>query len=163
RQSLFLPLSRRNDDPARAVRPFDRGRDGTVIAEGAGVFALESLEHARRRGARIYGELAGFGAAFDRQRNGAGLARAIRAALKEAGVGPEAIDHVNAHGLGTVDGDAWEARGLHEVFGHLRPAVPVWAAKSYVGNLGAAAGASELALALLALKDGALPPTLNFE
>lgn len=163
RQSLFQPLTKRNDEPAKAVRPFDRDRDGMVLGEGAGVFALEDLDHARRRGARIYGELAGFGAAFDRQRSGAGLARALRAALKEAGVGPEAIDHVNAHGASTIDGDAWEARGLAEVLGAVKPAVPVWAVKSYTGFLGAGGSAVELAADLLALRDGRVPPTLNYE
>jgi 3-oxoacyl-[acyl-carrier-protein] synthase II len=163
RQSLFLPLSRRNQEPERALRPFDLGRDGTVIGEGGAVFGLEDLDHARRRDARILGELVGFGSAFDRLKTGAGLARAIRAALTEAGVGPEAIDHVNAHGSGSPAGDVWEARGIHEVFGHLRPAVPVWAIKSSIGHTGPASGAVELAGTLLALRDGVVPPTLNHE
>src|SRR5436305_2475854 len=97
RQCLFQPLSRRNDAPEKASRPFDRGRDGMVLGEGAGVLVVEELEHARRRGAEIYAELVGFGAAFDRKLNGEGLARAIRAALADAGIGPEDVDHVNAH------------------------------------------------------------------
>src|SRR5436190_865127 len=136
RQCLFAPLSRRNDAPGEASRPFDKNRDGWVIGEGAGVLAVEDLEHARRRGATIYAEVAGFGSAFDRGRTGAGVARAIRAALQQAGVGPEVIDHVNAHGQGTPQGDAWEARGLAEVFGGLN--TPVFAAKSYFGSLSAA-------------------------
>src|SRR5262249_30499244 len=96
RQCLFEPLSRRNDAPEKAGRPVDRRRDGIVIGEGAGVLVLEELGHARKRGARIYGEVVGFGAAFDRTKSGAGLARAVRAALADAGLGPEDIDHVNA-------------------------------------------------------------------
>jgi 3-oxoacyl-[acyl-carrier-protein] synthase II len=161
RQCLFGALSRRNDAPEKASRPFDRRRDGLVIGEGTGVLVLEELEHARRRGAKIYAEVVGFGAAFDRDRSGRGLARAIRAALNEAQVGPEEIDHVNAHGLSTIEADAWEARGLQEIFGD-RP-VPVFAAKSYFGNLGAAGAPCELAASLLALAHGAVPATLNFE
>jgi 3-oxoacyl-[acyl-carrier-protein] synthase II len=163
RQCLFQPFTRRNDAPEKASRPFDRRRDGMVIGEGAAVLVLEDLDHARRRGARIYAEMVGFGAAFDRDKTGAGLARAIRAALVDAGIGPHEIDHVNAHGLSTVEADAWEARGLHEVFGSCQPTVPVFAAKSYFGNLGAGSGATELVASLLALQHGALPPTLNYE
>src|SRR5437660_1902725 len=158
RQCTFAALSRRNDAPERACRPFARDRDGWVIGEGAGMMAVEELGHARRRGARIYAEVVGFGAAFDRRRDGAGLARAVRAALKQAGIGPEAVDHVNAHGLGTPETDAWEARGLNAVFG---TAVPVFAPKSYFGNLSAAAGPVELAASLLALRHGTVPRTLN--
>jgi 3-oxoacyl-[acyl-carrier-protein] synthase II len=163
RQALFQPLSRRNDAPEKASRPFDRGRDGMVLGEGAGVLVLEELEHARRRGARIYAEMVGFGASFDRDRSGAGLARAIRAALNDAGIGPGDVDHINAQGCSVVDLDAWEARGLQEVFGDCHPAVPVFAAKSYFGNLGAGSGTSELAASLLALQHGQLPATLNYE
>src|SRR5581483_9027940 len=136
RQCLFEPLSRQNDQPEKACRPFDRRRNGIVLGEGAAVLVLEELEHARRRGARIYAEVVGFGAAFDRQKTGAGLARAIRAALADAGLGPQDIGYINANGLSSVEADAWEARGLQEVFGDLREPVPVFAAKSYLGNLG---------------------------
>jgi 3-oxoacyl-[acyl-carrier-protein] synthase II len=163
RQCLFQPLSRRNDVPEKACRPFDRDRDGIVLGEGAGVLVLEELGHARRRGARIYGEVVGFAAAFDPDRSGAGLARAIRVALAEAGVGPEDVDHVNAQGLSAVAYDAWEARALQAVFGAARRPVPVFAAKSYYGNLGAGSGTTELAASLLALQHGLLPPTLNYE
>jgi 3-oxoacyl-[acyl-carrier-protein] synthase II len=163
RQCLCLPLSRRQQAPEQASRPFDRDRDGMVVGEGAGVFVLEEREHARRRGARVYAELVGFGAAFDRHRNGAGLARAIRVALAEAGIGPDDIDHINAQGFSTVAEDAWEARGLQEVFADCRPPVPVFAAKSYFGHLGAGSGTAELAASLLALEHGQLPPTLNYE
>jgi 3-oxoacyl-[acyl-carrier-protein] synthase II len=161
RQALFQPLSKRNEEPAKASRPFDRRRDGFVIGEGGAMFVLEDREHARRRGARIYGEVVGFGAAFDKDRSGAGLARAIRAALNEAGIEPRDLDHVNAHGLSSIEGDAWEARALHTVFGEDGP--PVFAPKSYMGNLGAGAGTAELAMSLLALEHGQLPPTLNYE
>jgi 3-oxoacyl-[acyl-carrier-protein] synthase II len=163
RQCLFQPLSRRNEEPSRTPRPFDRRRDGMVLGEGAGVLILEDLEHARKRGARIYAEMIGFGAAFDRGRTGSGLARAIQAALKEAGVGPEEIDHVNAHGNGTIDGDAREARGLQEALGEYRETIPVFAAKSYFGNLGAGGAPAELMASLLALQHGELPATLNYE
>jgi len=160
RQSLFQPFSRRNDTPEKACRPFDRNRDGMVIGEGAAVLALEELEHAKRRGARIYAEVAGYGAAFDAKRDGAGIARAIRAALADAGIGPEEVDHVNAFGFGSVESDIWEARGLEQVFGQ---GAPVLATKSYFGSLGAASGVTELAASLLALRHGVVPPTLNFE
>ncbi len=157
RHCLFTPLSRRNEEPRKACRPFDANRDGLVIAEGAGLVALEELSHARARNARIYGELAGFGSAFDRGKTGSGVARAIRAALAQAGIAPTDIDHVNAHATGTDD-DAWEARGIAEVFGRQTPVV---AYKGHLGNLSSAANVVELAGSLLALKHGTLPPTIN--
>ena len=163
RQCLFAHLSRRNDAPEKAVRPFDRNRDGLVVGEGACVLVLEELEHARQRGARIYAELVGFGSAFDREHSGKGLARAIRTALQRAGIGPEEIDHINAHGLSTIEADVWEARGLQEVFANCNPPVPVFAPKSYFGNLGAGSGLAELAASLLAVTHGFVPATLNYE
>jgi len=163
RQCLFQPLSKRNEEPQKACRPFDRRRDGMVLGEGASVLVLEELDHARRRGAKIYGEMVGFGAAFDRGTTGKGLARAIRAALTEAGIGPEAIDHVNASGTSTVAGDAWESRGIQEVFGSCQSPVPVFGAKSYFGNLGPGSGPTEITTSLLALQHGQLPATLNYE
>jgi 3-oxoacyl-[acyl-carrier-protein] synthase II len=163
RQSLFAPLSRRNDSPAAACRPFDRDRDGLVLGEGVGVFVLEELEHARARGARIYAEVVGFGASFDRDRSGPGLARAIKAALAEAQITPEQVDHVNAQGYGTIEADQWEARAIDEVFGGCREPVPVFAPKSYFGSLGAGSSPVELAASLLALAHGLLPATLNYE
>lgn len=160
RQCTFAQLSRRNDAPELACRPFDRDRDGGVIGEGGTVLVLEELGHARNRGARIYAEVVGFGAAFDTDRSGAGVRRAVRAALADAGVGPDAIDHVNAHGVGTVGDDRAEARGLHDA---LNADVPVFAAKSYFGNLGAAAGATELAASVLALARGHRPGSLHCE
>src|SRR5262249_41002291 len=155
------PLSRRNDAPEKAARPFDRRRDGVVLAEGAGVVVAEDLDHARRRGARVYAEVVGFGASFDRRRDGRGLARAARAAPDQAGGAADAVDRVNAHGLGTPEADRAEAQGLREVFGD-RP-VPVFAAKSYFGNVGAGSGLVELGLSMLASRHGTLPPTLNYE
>ena len=162
RQSLFGRMSKRNDTPAEAVRPFDATRDGYVIGEGASVLVAEELAHAQKRGATIYGEVAGFGAAFDRGMTGKGVARAIRAALAQARLNPEDIDHVNAHGLGSLSLDAGEARGIAEAFAARREPVPVWSVKSYIGNLGAGGGTTELAASLLAMKHGTLPPTLNY-
>jgi 3-oxoacyl-[acyl-carrier-protein] synthase II len=161
RQCLFGHLSQHNDAPEKACRPFDRRRDGVIIGEGAGVLVVEDLAHAKKRGAPIHAEVLGFGAAFDRGCTGSGLARAIRAALAQAGLGPEAIGHVNAHGLSSVHSDAWEARGIHEVFGNAK--VPVWGVKSYFGNLGAGGAPAELGASLLALKHGLLPATLNYQ
>jgi 3-oxoacyl-[acyl-carrier-protein] synthase II len=163
RMSLFAPHSKRNDAPEKACRPFDLHRDGLVPGEGSGVLVLEELEHARGRGARIYGEVVGFSAAFDLKKNGEGLARAIRTALQHAGIGPEDIDHINAQGLSTRRDDLWESRGIYKVFGQTRPGGGVFAGKSYFGSLGAASGAVELAISLLALQHGSLPPTLNHE
>jgi 3-oxoacyl-[acyl-carrier-protein] synthase II len=161
RQTLFAPLSRRNDEPAKAVRPFEKGRDGWVISEGAGVLAVEDLDHARRRNGHIYAEVLGFASAYDRGYSGKGLARAIRAALGQAGIGPGDIDHVNAHGLSTPQSDAWEARGLADVFGP--NAAPVFAPKSYLGGLSSASSLVELTASLLAIQHGTLPATLNYD
>jgi 3-oxoacyl-[acyl-carrier-protein] synthase II len=161
RQCLFGHLSRRNEPAAQACRPFDRGRDGTIIGEGSGVLAVEDLGHARKRGASMYAEIIGFGAAFDRGCTGTGLARAIRAALAQANVGPEDIGHINAHGLSSIRADAWEARGIRDVFGDR--ATPVWAGKSYFGTMGSGGPLVECAGSLLALKHGLLPATLNYE
>ncbi|MFL5340406.1 MAG: beta-ketoacyl-[acyl-carrier-protein] synthase family protein [Gemmataceae bacterium] len=161
RNNLFQPLSKRNDEPARACRPFDKDRDGTVLGEGAGVVVLEELEHARKRGAKIRAEVAGFGAAFDARRDGSGLARAIQAALADANIGPEELDHVHAQGYGVPQADHWEAAGIRSALGAAADRVPVFAAKGYIGNLGAAAGIVELFLSLLSLDHGELPSTLN--
>ena len=160
RYNLFLQLSRRNDDPARAVRPFDAARDGTVTGEGAAVFTLEDLDHARGRSATILGEVVGWASGVDRGKKGPGLARVIRNALTAAGIRPADVDHVNAHGTGTTVGDAFEARGIAEVFGR---DTEVFAPLSRFGNLGAASGLTELACSVLALKHGELPGTLNHE
>jgi 3-oxoacyl-[acyl-carrier-protein] synthase II len=163
RWQLFRQLSSRNEAPERACRPFERRRDGLVLGEGAGVFVLEGLEHARRRGARVLAEIAGFAATFDVKRSGEGLARAIRQALQHASVKPEDIDHINAQGFSTTKEDAWEARGIQSVFGQCRQPVPVFAGKSYFGSLGAGSSAVELAISLLAVERRVLPPTLNYD
>jgi 3-oxoacyl-[acyl-carrier-protein] synthase II len=161
RQTLFQPVTlTHNDDPARAVRPFDRDRDGTVLGEGAAAFGLEELEHAKKRGAKIYAELCGFASGFDRDRKGKVIAKVIRKALDEAGATPDQVDHVNAHGLGTPDSDRWEAAALREVF---TDATPIWGLKGYLGTTGAGGGLIELVGSLLALKNGQLPATLNCE
>lgn len=160
RHALFQQLSKRTDDPTRAHRPFDRDRDGSVLGEAAGAVILEDLDHATKRGARVYAELLTVGSGFDRPRNGAVMTRVIRAALERSGVKPEDVDHVNAQGLATERSDRWEARAIHDVFG---PNTPVWAMKGNMGSSGAAAGAIELIGSVLALHRGELPPTLNCE
>jgi 3-oxoacyl-[acyl-carrier-protein] synthase II len=160
RQCKFSPMSRRNDEPAQACRPFDRHRDGRVLGEGASVLVVEDLDHARRRGAAIVAEVCGFAASFDPGCQGAGLTRAIQQALHQAGIAPGDLDHVNAHGLSTVAEDLWEARGLLGAGGS---SVPVFAPKSYMGNLGAAASTTELACSLLAWRHGLVPGTLNYD
>jgi 3-oxoacyl-[acyl-carrier-protein] synthase II len=160
RQCLFEQLSKRNDEPARACRPFDADRDGLVLGEGATVLVVEGLDHAQKRGARVLAEVVGNGSAFDRKQDGDGLARACEAALKQAGIGADDLDHVNAHGYGTVKEDAWEAKGLAKVVGDR---VPVFAAKGYVGNLGAASGTTELALSVLGLIHGVMPASINHD
>jgi 3-oxoacyl-[acyl-carrier-protein] synthase II len=161
RYFLFGHLSTRNEQPERASRPFDRQRDGQVLGEGAGVLALEELQHARRRGARIRAELLGFASGFDRGCQGPGLARVARLALERAGLSPADLDHVNAHGLGTVREDAWEARGIAEALAGAD--VPVVGFKSYLGNIGTGAGVAELAASLAAFESGVVPATLNHD
>jgi 3-oxoacyl-[acyl-carrier-protein] synthase II len=161
RQCLFEQMSRRNDEPDRACRPFDAGRDGLVLGEGSTVLVVEDLEHAKKRGAKVLAEVVGFGAAFDRKLDGTGLARAVKAALADAGVGPDDLDHVNAHGLGSRKADVWEARGLALALEGRR--VPVFAAKGYLGNMGAASGPTELAASILGLEQGFMPPSLNHD
>jgi 3-oxoacyl-[acyl-carrier-protein] synthase II len=162
RQCLFSSLSRRNDEPEKACRPFDRQRDGAVLGEGGGAVLLEEVEHARRRGARILAELSGFGAALDGDRSGAGLARSMRLAFAGAKIGASDLDHVNAHGLSTRDGDAWEARGLRRGLGDTAEPVNVLAVKSFMGNLGSGSGLVEMTASLLALQKRTVPSTLNY-
>ena len=159
RQTLFGQMSRANESPATAIKPFDRRRDGVAFGEGSGVVVVEELEHAQRRGAHIYAEVVGFGAAFDRGLTGKGLARAIRIALAQAKLTPADIDHVNAHGLGSIRLDAFEARAINEIFGM---GTTVWSIKPNVGHLSAGSGIADLSASLLAMKHGVLPGTLNF-
>lgn len=156
----FAPLTHRNDTPEAAIRPFDRDHAGTTLGEGGAAFTLEALDHAKKRGAKILGEVVGFASGVDRGRTGQGLARVIRNALANAGVQPTDVDHVNAHGLGVPELDAFEARGIAGVFGR---DVPVFAPLSRFGDMGAASGVVELACSVLALAHGQLPGTLNHE
>ncbi|NBO92018.1 MAG: beta-ketoacyl-[acyl-carrier-protein] synthase family protein [Planctomycetia bacterium] len=149
---LFSEMSRRNDEPQRASRPFQRDRDGHVVAEGAGIVLLENAHHARRRGARVYAELVGTGMAFGSN----GLARAIRMAMDEAGITPADVDHVNAAADGRAD-DIQEAQTIRDLLGD----VPVLAFKSVVGNLGNGASGLELIASLVALDAGLMPASRN--
>jgi 3-oxoacyl-[acyl-carrier-protein] synthase II len=159
RHTTFHALTRHNDAPEQAVRPFDATRDGTALGEGGIVLLLEELEGAKNRGATVDAELVGYASGFDRGRKGPVLAGVIRNAMKEAGVTVADIDHVNAGAGGVPELDAFEARGIHEVFG---TAVPVVSYKPHFGSLGAASGLVELAVSVLALNRGELPGTLNY-
>lgn len=162
-------LSRRNDEPARASRPFDAERDGFVIAEGAGVLVLESLEHALRRGARIYAEVIGYGATSDAYHivasdpEGRGAYRAMKQAIREAGISPEEVDVISAHATSTEVGDKAETMAIRKLLGEYASRVPVTANKSMLGHmLGAAGGAAAVAL-VKSLQEGIIPPTINQE
>lgn len=162
-------LSTRNDDPAAAVRPFDADRDGFVVGEGGALFVLEELEHARRRGVEILGELTGYGAAQDAYRvtdthpEGRGAALAMRRALCQAGLNPDDIGYINAHGTGTPLNDSVETHAIKQAFGAVAYRVPVSSTKSMLGHATTACGAIELAVCLLTLRVGVIPPTLNHE
>lgn len=168
RLHLYDTLSRRDDDPTRACRPFDRERDGAVVGEGAAVFVVERYEHAVARGANIYCEVLAVGAGcdghgYDNGRGGTGIVRAVQAALKRSKMQPSEVGHVNAHGKSTLRDDFVEARAYQRIFGNDVMKVPVTALKSYFGSFDAGAGAVELAGSILALRHGILPRTLNFE
>jgi 3-oxoacyl-[acyl-carrier-protein] synthase II len=167
--SAAKALSMCNDEPARASRPFDLTRDGFVIGEGAGALVIEAEEHAIARGATILGELAGYGATSDAfhitqpDENGEGAARAMRKALADAGLDADDIDYVNAHGTSTAMNDKLETVALKKVFGEYAYELPVSSTKSMMGHLLGAAGAVEAAICVLALQNGIMPPTVNYE
>ncbi len=164
-------LSNRNDDPERASRPFDKDRDGFVLSEGAGVIVIEELEHAKKRGARIYCELAGYGLSADAYHmtsplpEGDGAARCMEMALKHAKVRPEEVDYINAHGTSTGIGDVCETKAIKKVFGaHAKPGgLMVSSTKSMTGHTLGAAGAIEMAACALAIRDSLVPPTINLD
>ena len=167
--NLLTALSTRNDEPTRASRPFDNDRDGFVLGEGAAMVVLEELEHARRRGARIHGEVVGYGSTADAYRitdthpDGRGAASCIRMALADAGLGVDDIHYINAHGTSTSVNDRVETLAIKTVFGERAYKIPVSSTKSMMGHLIAAAGATEMIVCLLAIRDGLLPPTINYE
>jgi 3-oxoacyl-[acyl-carrier-protein] synthase II len=162
-------LSTRNDAPEKASRPFDRDRDGFVLGEGAGVLILEEYEHAKKRGARIYGEIAGYGASCDAHHmtspdpEGTGVARAIHAAMKHAGVEASEIGYVNAHATSTSLGDIAETKALKLALGDSARSTWVNSTKSMIGHLLGAAGAVEMAFCLKVLETGDVPPTINLD
>ncbi len=160
--------STRNDEPEKASRPFAAGRDGFVMAEGAAVLIIESLEHARKRGAEIYAEVAGFGTSCDAYHmtapdpDGRGAARAMTSALRDAALDPEAVDYINAHGTSTPLGDVAETKAIKAVFGN-KPRVLISSTKSMTGHLLGAAGGLEAVVCVLAMKHGVVPPTINYD
>ena len=159
----------RNDDPERASRPWDAGRDGFVLGDGAGVLVLEEYEAARARGAEIYCELAGFGMTGDAHHmtqpgaGGEGAARCMRAALDDAGLNPDDVDYINAHGTSTPAGDRAETEAVKAVFGDRAKRLPISSNKSMIGHLLGAAGGVEAVFSVLTLQRGVLPPTINYE
>jgi 3-oxoacyl-[acyl-carrier-protein] synthase II len=168
--SAMKALSTRNDEPQRASRPFDKDRDGFVMSEGAGILVVEELEHAKRRGARIYGEVAGYGLSADAYHmtsplpEGEGAARCMKMALEKSGVALEDVDYVNAHGTSTGLGDICETKAIKSVFGdRAKNGLIVSSTKSMTGHLLGAAGAVETAACVLALTQGIIPPTINLD
>ena len=169
-EAMFA-LSKRNDDPTHASRPFDTGRDGFVSGEGSGIVILESLTRAKKRGARIYGEVTGYGASSDAHHltqpapNGEGAQRSMRMALDDAKLAPDAIDYINAHGTSTPVGDVEESKAIAAVFGAHATDKKLWVSstKSMMGHLLGAAGAVETAICALTLAEGRVAPTINLE
>jgi 3-oxoacyl-[acyl-carrier-protein] synthase II len=162
-------LSSRNDDPKRASRPFDKERDGFVIGEGAGILVLEELEHARKRGAKIYGEIRGIGFTADAHHitapvpGGEGAVRAMRRCVEDAGINLDDVDYINAHGTSTPYNDKNETAAIRTLFGDHAYKLNVSSTKSMMGHLLGAAGAVELAASVMAVKQGVVPPTINYE
>jgi 3-oxoacyl-[acyl-carrier-protein] synthase II len=162
-------LSTRNDDPLKASRPFERDRDGFVVAEGSGIVILEELEHAKKRGAKIYAEMAGYGYNGDAYHitapcpDGDGFIRCIRMALKDAQLSPDDVDYINAHGTSTKLNDYVETLAIKEVFKEKAYKIPVSSTKSMTGHLLGAAGAIEAIFSVLSMRDQVCPPTINYE
>ena len=162
-------VSERNDEPEKACRPFDLGRDGFVMGEGAVMMVLEEYDHARKRGARILGEIVGYGASADMYHyvaphpEGAGAARAMKKALQRAGIKPEQVGYINAHGTSTKVGDIAETKAIHEVFGPHAKKLAISSTKSVHAHLLGGAGAIEAAATMLAIGRGMLPPTINLD
>ena len=162
-------LSTRNDDPEGASRPWDEGRDGFVLSDGAGIMVLEGLDHARARGARVYAELAGYGMSSDAFHitlppdDGEGARRCMKLALADAGAAPDEVDYINAHGTSTPAGDVIETRAVREVFGGHAERLAVSSTKSMIGHTLGAAGGIEAIFCVLAIRDGVAPPTINLE
>ncbi len=166
---MLRAMSQQNEEPERACRPFDKLRDGFVLGEGAGMLVLEDVEHASRRGAHIYAEILGFGMTCDAyhmtapEPSGRQAARAIQLALKDAGIAPQDVDYINAHGTSTPLNDKTETMVIKQVFGHDAYKIPVSANKSMIGHLIGAAGAVELIATVLSLEHQVIPPTINYE
>ena len=166
--NLLTALSTRNDDPQGASRPFDADRDGFVLGEGAAMLILEELEHAKKRGAKIYGEIIGYGSTSDAFRvtdshpEGRGAIASVRMAIRDAGIAPEEVNYINAHGTSTGVNDRVETLVVKSVFGDRAYKIPMSSTKSMTGHLIAAAGASEMIYSLLAIRDNILPPTINY-
>ncbi len=162
-------ISTRNDEPEKACRPFEKNRDGFVVAEGAGIIILEELQSALRREARIYGELIGYGYTGDAYHitapspDGDGAVRCMRMAIKDAGLTPAEVDYINAHGTSTPLNDLTETIAIKTVFGDHAQKIPISATKSMTGHLLGAAGSTEAIFTILAIQDGILPPTINYE
>jgi 3-oxoacyl-[acyl-carrier-protein] synthase II len=167
--SAMRALSERNDDPTAASRPFDADRDGFVLSEGAGLLVVEELEHAQARGAQIFAELLGYGITADGShitqpdKDGVGAARAMNQALDDGQVEPVEVGYINAHGTSTSLGDQAETAAVKTVFGEHASKISISSTKSQLGHLLGASGGVELVLTILALRDGVVPPTINYE